>query len=708
MEFHPNLPIDRNKAQRLIWNALKNALSKEEGVAYYRYPIFSGRGSRRREPDFLILTRRLGVWVLEAKGCHIDQILAIEGHDWQMINWYCETMSPVAQVEDQMFAVKNVLEQDRRLRKLNIPLEYRVVLPFIKKDEWRSRGYNDHPSLKGIVWLEDDLDGRVLRTALRESTYVYMPELDDSDWERLKGVFRGVVDDREPVSPPPGTPANSPRRVLHAVEDRLRVLDEKQERVAQEVPDGPQRIRGLAGTGKTILLARRVARMHAANPDWEIALIYWSRSLNGMMRDLVERTYRRLTGEAPNWRRLHVWHAWGGNDRPGFYRDLAERWDVPFYSLNRAKRLAQSNETPFAAAMRMTETHMNDKPAYLDALVIDEGQDLPSAFYRIAYQALRTPKRLYWAYDEAQGIDSLVVPHAAEVFGREEDGRPRVDLSGFYPGGIRKAHNLNRCYRTPKRLLAAAHAINMGLLRDEGPLQGVTSARDWMDLGYEILSGDFSAASVKDGKMVVLARRPDCSGHPIDAEDFPLNFDDESILQVEYTASSIDDVEFVASSIKKDIADGLKPEHLAVVILGQWYDLGRRIAQRLAEKNIDALLLGDKHRDVFTVSGAVTISGIRRAKGNEAWKVYALNLHEAGSPYVNNDPAEELVGRNQVFVALTRAKLWCVAAGRQGAILDELLQAGQGNGQLRFKAFNKKSLKRSVEDMDQITLAFEE
>ena len=54
MEFHPHEPFDTNQGQRKVWDSLKEAFAKDEGVAYYRYPIFS-RTRRRREPDILLL-----------------------------------------------------------------------------------------------------------------------------------------------------------------------------------------------------------------------------------------------------------------------------------------------------------------------------------------------------------------------------------------------------------------------------------------------------------------------------------------------------------------------------------------------------------------------------------------------------------------------------------------------------------------------------
>ena len=36
---------------------------------------------------------------------------------------------------------------------------------------------------------------------------------------------------------------------------------------------------------------------------------------------------------------------------------------------------------------------------------------------------------------------------------------------------------MQRCYRTPGPILTAAHAIGMGLLRDEGMLRGLTTRK---------------------------------------------------------------------------------------------------------------------------------------------------------------------------------------------------------------------------------------
>lgn len=699
MKFNPNYPNDNNKGQRHVWNAMKHAFERDEGVAYYRYPIFATTKRGRSEPDFLMIHRRFGIWIFESKGCTIGNIAAIEGHDWQMRDWYSESMSPISQVEAQLFEVRRLVQRDPALARLSVPFEYRVILPFVSAADWFMKGFASHPSTDGVVWLDDDLSQASFRQKLQAAASDYMPKLQDEQWERLLGAFRGLATTEAPRLPNPGAPVTCYSRVIHAVESRLRVLDERQDRISQEVPEGPQRLRGLAGTGKTVLFARRVAQMHASNPDWEIAFVFWSRSLYQQIRTLVAKHYQRLTAEEPNWRKLHIWHAWGSKDITGFYREVSARWGRHAMGFSEAERVARPGETAYASACRILEEECPGQSPFLDAIVVDEGQDLPACFYRLAYQTLRPPKRLYWAYDEAQGLDSLIVPNAAEIFGRDEQGQPNIDLSGSYPSGMQKAHNMSRCYRTPRRILTAAHAINMGLLRDGGPLQGVTSKEDWTALGYQVVEGDFSAASVK-AQTTILLRRPDStSGHPIDSPEFEAPLDRESVLTLYESKSDEEDIEFVTASIQRDLESGLKPEDIAIVSLEPYFHLLPKIEDRLRTVGIKVLALTDKNKDHFRQQLHVTIASIRRAKGNEAYKIYALNLHKAGAAEVDS-VEKEMVGRNQVFVALTRAKLWCVAVGRPGSIMTELAHASQQDGSVRFPAFNQASLKRSMADTD--------
>jgi superfamily I DNA and RNA helicase len=300
------------------------------------------------------------------------------------------------------------------------------------------------------------------------------------------------------------------------------------------------------------------------------------------------------------------------------------------------------------------------------------------------------------AYAEAQGISSLAVPTAAEIFGRDQEGKPVVDLRGRYPSGIMKAHNLNRCYRTPKLLLTLAHAINMGLLRAGGPLQSVTTKEEWQNLGYTIVSGDFSVSSVAAGAPVAIERDHSVNGHPIDGPDFNPSMDPYSVLDIQVCNDAHEEKARVTEGVLQDLEEGLRPEDLLVVTLPGAKAGIQELDDSLRRRGVKTFLPGKNgDKDTFHREGHVTVSNIFRAKGNEAWKVYACGLHMAGAPFANS-PDEELLRRNQVFVALTRARLWCVALGHPGEIMNELRTAKEQWPHLTFRAFNQASLKRKT------------
>jgi superfamily I DNA and RNA helicase len=75
----------------------------------------------------------------------------------------------------------------------------------------------------------------------------------------------------------------------------------------------------------------------------------------------------------------------------------------------------------------------DELPELFDAILIDEAQDFHFDFYKLCYAILREPKRLVWAYDEVQSLESLSIPTTADIFGTNPDGSLLVDLEGTYP-----------------------------------------------------------------------------------------------------------------------------------------------------------------------------------------------------------------------------------------------------------------------------------
>jgi superfamily I DNA and RNA helicase len=99
--------------------------------------------------------------------------------------------------------------------------------------------------------------------------------------------------------------------ILKEIEKEIANLDKMQKQAAIESPDGPQRIRGLAGSGKTIVLALKAAYLHATHPEWTIAVTFQTRSLYQQFQDLIRRFSFEQTSDEPGWENLRILHALG-------------------------------------------------------------------------------------------------------------------------------------------------------------------------------------------------------------------------------------------------------------------------------------------------------------------------------------------------------------------------------------------------------------
>jgi len=96
---------------------------------------------------------------------------------------------------------------------------------------------------------------------------------------------------------------------LKKSEESIANLDRHQSTAVIETVDGVQRIRGLAGSGKTIVLALKVAYLHSKNPDWHIAVTFNSRSLKNQLKHFITLFTIEHTNEEPDWRNIDIIHA---------------------------------------------------------------------------------------------------------------------------------------------------------------------------------------------------------------------------------------------------------------------------------------------------------------------------------------------------------------------------------------------------------------
>ncbi|RJS16298.1 hypothetical protein DRW03_30600 [Corallococcus sp. H22C18031201] len=457
-----------------------------------------------------------------------------------------------------------------------------------------------------------------------------------------------------------GAQAGPRAAVLAQIDREIVSLDSWQTRAALEVPEGPQRICGLAGSGKTVILAHKAAILHASQPHARIALTYHVRTLHDTFRELVTRFYREqqsvtVRPRDPDWTKLQILPGWGGK-QPGIYAEIARHVGGRPLTVDEAnERFGKEQSFARACEEVLGTMGQEEPPPLFDVVLIDEAQDLPRAFFEMVYRVTAPPKRVVWAYDDLQNLTPNETVSPAVLFGADAAGQPRVPQLFREEGMADSDVVLPVCYRNTSWALTVAHALGFGVYRrgsiSTRPPRLVQFYADpeiWDEIGYVVESGQ-----LLPGWPVTLVRDPERS---------PAYFSRLLTPADAVQCHRFDDVEaeaaWVAEQIEGNLAhDGLVARQILIVSADPYFSIRQAIpfVRALQQRNIESHeARGDA---MHGPDRSVPIAIVNRAKGNEAPMVYVVQSEHAATE------KNVLKRRNAMFTAITRSRAWVRITG---------------------------------------------
>ena len=475
---------------------------------------------------------------------------------------------------------------------------------------------------------------------------------------------------------------NSRGAKLRSLENSIATLDHMQSKAVIETIEGVQRIRGLAGSGKTIVLALKAAYLHAQHPEWRIAVTFNTRSLKGQFRRLIRNFSIEQTGEDADWENLRILNAWGAPgsvDRDGIYHEFCRLHDVEYFDFRRATALFPIKGKEFAKICEKALNESENIKQIYDAILVDEAQDFSPVFLRLCYEFLKEEKRLIYAYDELQNLSGESLPSPEIIFGMNEGGTSKVRFDDASHAEARNDIILEKCYRNSRPVLVAAHALGFGIYRKPisqdryppfgtrrrqietmpgqsktGLVQMFEHSHLWKEIGYRSEGGE-----LKEGASVTLSRSQKTS--PLFLEDHS-GIDD--LIKFELFDSEEAQTNWLTDEIRKNLEND-ELRHDDIVVINPDPRTTRKkvgpIRHRLLRMKINSHLAGvDTDPDTFFQSddASVTFTGIYRAKGNEAGMVYIINAQDCNTGSFNLASI-----RNRLFTAITRSKAWVRVLG---------------------------------------------
>lgn len=424
----------------------------------------------------------------------------------------------------------------------------------------------------------------------------------------------------------------------HAIE-KMKFLIERYDSAQMEAilsdTTGIQRIRGMAGSGKTIILARKAVELHTAHPDWDIVVTYSTRSLREQLVRLINKFYAaKNDGAKFDESKLKIMHSWGSANAEGVYYDICLRHGISPLNVGQAKAKFGKNANYFS---KMCESVMKEVKTFTkmyDCILIDEAQDFDKNFLQLCLKVLDGNERLVYAYDELQKLNEESMPSPVDIFGKD----------------IKNDTPLTVCYRNQGRAIVTAHAIGMGLYRKDGLIQ-LPDAKVWRAIGYTY------DKEIEEGKKAVLYRTSKTSPELLKVNQ------DEIIDFVSYDKREAMEHALLEMVNRDLIEEQLLPRDIMIIDMDTYlYNDNHTVLVNLMRsiEDYDNLYIhtaGASNPEDFFREDSVVYSSVRRAKGNETYMVYIVNAQKCMTTLTRRSD------RNALFTAITRSKGWVRVLG---------------------------------------------
>ena len=604
----------KQEVAEYLVQALCDAFPDITGELYLGYPIYIDEIANRRTCVDIALVSKNGVYIF---------------------NILTEPVTDYGEIQDDIYSKveSKFKKQSFLFKKRKLIFEFHVITySLVDIDE-----LDDYPLVRNV----NDIIKFIKDNYENYSDDLYCKIL--SGLQEAYGINTRV--ERKGVKE--GTKAYAINKMASLIEK----YDARQMEAILSDTTGIQRIRGMAGSGKTIVLARKAVELHTAHPDWNIVVTYSTRTLRGQLELLIERFYAaKNEGAKYNKEKLKIMQSWGSATSKGVYYEICLRHGVSPLNVNEAKAKYGKSASLFSEICGDLLKKIKEFQKMYDCILIDEAQDFDKNYLQLCLKILGKEERLVYAYDELQKLNEEAMPNPEQIFGKS----------------IEHDTPLTVCYRNQGNAIVTAHAIGMGLYCKDGLLQLPSTSSVWEAIGY------VTDKPIVEGKEVVLYRTKETSPEL-------LKVDQNEIIDFLCYNDAKEMNEELLKMLNEDLEDQqLLPKDIMIIDMDTYNYVSNCTMLNLIKSKLNAEENGEENFDysnkniiynfnIHTAGAAnpedffreesLVYSSVRRAKGNEAFIVYIVNAQKC----VNS--LRRRSDRNALFTAITRSKGWVRVLG---------------------------------------------
>jgi hypothetical protein len=380
-----------NPGERRVLHQLKRCLG-DDYLVWHNVPL----GPRARQPDFVVLSPRQGVLLLEVKDWKRSTLVRATRNSVELRTERgpVTEANPLRQARDYALELVHLMQADSMLVHADGPFKGRLIFPYgwgvvfshISADEIAGTDFRElFPEHQCL--LRDDLAETVdpghfgtqlwgMFTVSYPHT-LSLPQRDRIRWHLFPELRMGTQATLDLAGT--GMPT---------LPDLLQVMDLQQEQIARTLGEGHRVIHGAAGSGKTMILIYRAQHLaNAARADRPVLVLCFNRSL-------ADRIDAQLRQRGVDERvQVRTFHSWCQDMVRSYQLDVpsVENKEAQFQAL--VKSVDRALETGFVPGGQYT------------ALLVDEAHDFADDWLRMAVRLVDpATNSLLVLYDDAQSI----------------------------------------------------------------------------------------------------------------------------------------------------------------------------------------------------------------------------------------------------------------------------------------------------------------
>ena len=330
-------------------------------IEIYIQPEFDGN-----RPDIVLLSQKYGVFIIEVK-------------DWKLERFYklneCNDEQKIAR--PRFFKVGFDGEQDKEIADPKVQIERYydrlAEAANIEKDDISLLlfFYNSNTAaVRNFLYTkQQSIFGYDGALGFVKSFYLFRTKnLEQDKVDRLKNILKPFFHKRE-----------------YGIEVKL---NQQQKNLIEHKPNTWQRARGVAGSGKTFVIARRAANI--ASRGLRVLVVCYNKTLKNYIKFQIQKAYENFYYNDIDILHFHdfIGHFVGENNGDISFETAFDEWESKI--IEQANQILRSDE--------------NSKQRIYDAILIDEAQDFKKEWFDLLTKFLSENNEILLMTDDKQNV----------------------------------------------------------------------------------------------------------------------------------------------------------------------------------------------------------------------------------------------------------------------------------------------------------------